>query len=534
MIPRRIFWLFDAALLLGSFCLAFVLTPFVRPLIAPAASTLAAIAPALSPYLEGVSGVLPPIQELAWILVVITPAVLFGLDSVGAYTGLRHLSTVRVLLAGPVAISLGLAAAALVIFALRIQNWSRLFLFVFAVVAAAGLSGIRLAVRLYHTWQARSGYYTRNLLLVAAEERVPELVRFVADLWPEREYQFIGYLAASRMRAVRLAAARHQAGAAGSRAGADQASEPLQGETGDIRPAVVVDVGGGAPIAVPKFGAAEDVAHVLVRRPVHEVVAVMPLEGGTWFAPVVAACDHAGVPLRIVPDVLLGSRPSNLRCVRETPDRRTPTILLAPRDLSADALQVKRLMDVTISTALLILLAPVFALLAILIKLTSPGAVFYRWHVVGQNGKEFAGYKFRTMVENADALKPQLMAQNEMAGAAFKMRHDPRVTPLGRWLRKYSLDELPQLWNVLKGDMSLVGPRPAFPTELQRYAFWHVRKLSIRPGITCLWQVRGRNSIAHFDDWVRMDLEYIDTWSLLGDIKILCRTVGAVLRGTGH
>jgi lipopolysaccharide/colanic/teichoic acid biosynthesis glycosyltransferase len=173
-------------------------------------------------------------------------------------------------------------------------------------------------------------------------------------------------------------------------------------------------------------------------------------------------------------------------------------------------------------------------LIAVAIKLTTPELpIFYAWHVVGRSGKRFTGYKFTSMVANADALKAKLMHLNEMSGPVFKIRNDPRVTPLGRFLRKYSLDELPQLWSVLKGDMSLVGPRPAGPHELERYEFWHKRKLSIKPGMTCLWQVRGRNDIRNFDDWVRMDLEYIDHWSLWLDLKILIWTVWAMIGGTG-
>jgi lipopolysaccharide/colanic/teichoic acid biosynthesis glycosyltransferase len=153
--------------------------------------------------------------------------------------------------------------------------------------------------------------------------------------------------------------------------------------------------------------------------------------------------------------------------------------------------------------------------------------IFYRWRVVGQNGVEFTGYKFTTMDADADERKADLQVRNEMSGPVFKIKDDPRVTPLGRLLRKFSINELPQLWSVFKGDMSLVGPRPAFRHELERYEFWHKRKLSIRPGITCLWQIRGRNKISDFDEWVRMDLEYIDNWSLWLDFRILARTFWA-------
>src|SRR6266571_3961294 len=170
---------------------------------------------------------------------------------------------------------------------------------------------------------------------------------------------------------------------------------------------------------------------------------------------------------------------------------------------------LKRLIDAALSFASLVMLSPLLGGIGLAVKLTSRGPMFYAWEVAGKNGSPFTAYKFRTMIQGADGLKASLLTDNEMQGPVFKMRRDPRVTPLGRFLRRYSLDELPQLWSVLKGDMSLVGPRPAGFHELQRYELWHKRKLSAQPGITCFWQVRGRNRISSFDDWVRLDLEYI-------------------------
>ena len=197
------------------------------------------------------------------------------------------------------------------------------------------------------------------------------------------------------------------------------------------------------------------------------------------------------------------------------------------------ALRIKRALDIAVSGVLLALLSPVFGAIATVIKLTSPGPVMYRWRVVGERGRPFTGYKFRTMVPNADALKAQLMAQNEMSGPVFKMRRDPRITPIGRFLRKFSLDELPQLWSVLKGDMSLVGPRPPLESEYAAFTEQQQRKLEVKPGITCLWQISGRNDISDFDDWVRLDLQYIREWSLWLDLKVLLLTIPAVLRGRG-
>lgn len=197
-------------------------------------------------------------------------------------------------------------------------------------------------------------------------------------------------------------------------------------------------------------------------------------------------------------------------------------------------LAAKRLLDVAVSASLLAALSWLFLGLAVLVKLGSRGPVFYRWHVVGRDGRRFVGYKFRSMVANADALKPELLPQNEMTGPVFKLTRDPRITPLGEWMRRYSLDELPQLYSVLAGDMSLVGPRPPLETEVVQFTDFQKQKLAIKPGITCLWQVSGRNRVHDFDDWVGLDLEYIRTWSLTLDFEILLRTVREVFRGSGR
>jgi exopolysaccharide biosynthesis polyprenyl glycosylphosphotransferase len=194
----------------------------------------------------------------------------------------------------------------------------------------------------------------------------------------------------------------------------------------------------------------------------------------------------------------------------------------------------KRALDLILSAGGLVMLSPLLLLIAVAIKLNNPrGSVLYRLDWVGKNGKPFVGYKFRTMVPDADKLKKELLAFNEMQGPVFKMSNDPRVTRLGRVLRKYSLDELPQLFSVLMGDLSLVGPRAPLREEAQSFEFWQRRKLSVKPGISCLWQIRGRSEIHSFDEWVRLDLQYIETASFLLDLKILMLTIPAVLSGRG-
>ncbi|HOX56940.1 MAG TPA: sugar transferase [Candidatus Paceibacterota bacterium] len=195
---------------------------------------------------------------------------------------------------------------------------------------------------------------------------------------------------------------------------------------------------------------------------------------------------------------------------------------------------MKHLMDLVGSFVLLISLSWLLVLIAVLIKWTSPGPVLFRQRRSGVNGRPFTLYKFRTMVSNAEQLKHELAAMNEMTGPVFKVTNDPRVTPIGWFLRKFSLDELPQLLNVLRGEMSLVGPRPLPVDEVKQfYDLAHRRRLSVKPGLTCLWQIGGRNKISDFQEWVRLDLEYIDNWSLWLDLKILFRTLPVVLSGEG-
>jgi exopolysaccharide biosynthesis polyprenyl glycosylphosphotransferase len=200
---------------------------------------------------------------------------------------------------------------------------------------------------------------------------------------------------------------------------------------------------------------------------------------------------------------------------------------------SGTSLMMKRVGDFLGALIFLTLLSPVLLITALLVKLTSRGPAIFRQERAGMNGRVFTLYKFRTMVEGAEKQRQELESKNEMEGPVFKIKEDPRVTGLGRFLRRTSLDEFPQMWNVVKGDMSLVGPRPLPVYEVEKFEPWQRRRMSMRPGITCLWQVSGRNKVTTFVEWMRLDLEYVDRWSLGLDLKILLKTVPAVLGGRG-
>lgn len=280
-------------------------------------------------------------------------------------------------------------------------------------------------------------------------------------------------------------------------------------------------------IGITVLGKVEDFASYLYKNHVDEVVFTTNKD----IEALLNICEEEGISTRYILNLPKGSELSHIRV-----DRLGDIASISLYRTHEREWQIffKRAIDICISSILLILLSPLLLFIAIIIKLTSRGPVFYEWKVVGFNKKPFLSWKFRSMVVDADRSKDKLMDKNEMKGPVFKMKSDPRITPVGNILRRFSLDELPQLFSVLKGDMSLVGPRPPLTTEIDRFEQWHGKKLRIKPGITCLWQVNGRNEIQDFDAWVRLDLEYIENWSLWLDTKILLKTISTVLRGTGQ
>jgi lipopolysaccharide/colanic/teichoic acid biosynthesis glycosyltransferase len=479
-----------------------------------------------------------------------------------------------------VAALVGLGMIALVLYTLQSPNNGVLFIFAVELSVLTGLAlGLyRLGFRSYLLYRRNAGYYAKNVLLIGMPLDVKLVAHYFTNSPRSAEYNLLGYL--------RVPSGQHETARPrkpspppddstprtlpNAAEGATESSPfgfarvALKHADGSVIPtdeSVPVEMGQASlqeqvqeqmanpetrtvptsdrfeelfKIPLPMLGNVQELGDMLIHRPIHQVVVVYPTSGGRWLNQVIRHCDYFRTTLHIVPESMLFVERHDLDLLHLPEPLKLPSVVLSPRPWDAQSLFLKRMFDIVVSGILLLMLLPLFVVVAIAIKLTTPTLpVFYRYKVVGQNGVSFTAYKFTTMIQNAEALKPQLEKYNEMTGPVFKIKNDPRVTWLGRYLRKYSINELPQLWNVFKGDMSLVGPRPALPGELERYEFWHKRKLSVKAGITCIWQASGRNNINDFDEWVKLDLEYIDKWSLWLDIKILARTAWAVIAGTG-
>lgn len=369
-------------------------------------------------------------------------------------------------------------ALAVLAFLLKYREVSRGVTLIFFALAAAGLAGIRLAGRALH-WAPR----------------------------PPRYYAIVG--------------------------SGPLAAEILLETTGHpewgLKLAGCIAEDGVPPD--PDFvvlGRLSEIGKVLEEHVLDEVVFAVPRERLAAMEPAILTCEEEGVPVRISLDVLrMGPAHMTVSDLGGLPMltfTRTPTDQLA--------LAVKRAFDVAVSATALLALAPLLAGVAVAIKLDSPGPVFFRQRRVGLHGRLFDILKFRSMHRDAEAKLAALRDRNEMSGPVFKITDDPRVTRVGRFIRRTSIDELPQFWNVLVGQMSVVGPRPPLPSEVAQYRRWHRRRLSVRPGITCIWQISGRNQV-DFDRWMELDLQYIDQWSLANDLRIFLKTIPAVLGARG-
>jgi len=373
-------------------------------------------------------------------------------------------------------------------FSVKSFNISSVLVF-FCGVTMVGIMS-RLSVRVLLLSARRSGYNFRYLLIVGASDRARQVADKI-EAKPELGYKIVGFVAESP-------------------AVMDQWQRQESGHR-------------------KVLGLLDNLSNVLIGARVDEIMVCLPLD--TRFSDIARIVQHArdlGIVVRLMSNLQDGSLLKNLH-VEELEDEYVVTLF---REHMLLQLLVKRLIDAALSVVVLILLCPLMLVVAVLIKLTSPGPVFFVQKRVGMNQRQFKLYKFRSMVDDAEQRKFAIAHLNEQDGPAFKIRNDPRTTRFGRILRKTSIDELPQLFNVLCGEMSLVGPRPPLPDEVKCYEWLFRKRLSVKPGVTCIWQVSGRNNVS-FDRWMEMDHEYIENWSLWLDMKILLITIPVVLFSRG-
>ncbi len=428
------------------------------------------------------------------------------LSMLGAYSSMRLSSSFQLLkisLVSSVVVFFLLAAA---LFLLKI-DLSRSFVALFCVLVCFSLAAERYVVLAVLRYWRRKGKNFRNIIICGVGEQalkvareiaaMPELglrIRAFAQLDEEKDPDSLNLL---RFKSKVRSLSRSPAGAR------TPIGRVIQGRSAFGR-------------AIEEY-AIDEVIFT-------DVVDVMP-----HVEEAILVCSEQGIRTTLVADLFsIGMVKSGLSYFGDMPliHFQTP-----PGDRWE--LFVKRILDIAVALLLLSALVPVFLIVALLIKVSSRGPVLFVQKRMGLNGRIFDMYKFRSMYVDADKDLHQLKERNEMKGPVFKMKNDPRITPVGRFLRRFSLDELPQLWNVMKGDMSLVGPRPPVPGEVSMYERKDRRRLSMRPGLTCTWQVSGRNNISDFTSWVELDLDYIDNWSLGRDFILLLRTIPAVLLGTG-
>ncbi len=377
----------------------------------------------------------------------------------------------------------------------KITDVSRSMLLIFVSLDFFFLAGTRVAVFYFLRSIREQGYNTRSVVVIGTKERAKDVLTAV---WSRHGsgYRIIGCL-----------------------------DTDLRSVGREVVPGVrVIDT-------------ISHLESVLKRHVVDELIVAMPVKLIPGAARLVALAENMGVSVRIIPDWQLHAlmyEPAIAKVHFENfLDIPTMALHMAPPELGA--MMIKHLFDYVVSAVLLVLTSPFFIVTALAVKLSSKGPVFFAQERVSIHGRVFRLYKFRTMVDNADALLDGLKPLNESDGPVFKITKDPRIIPyLGTFLRKTGLDELPQLINVLKGEMSLIGPRPPIPSEVEKYEIWQRRRLSMKPGLSCTWQVSPRRNDISFEGWMRMDLDYIDNWSVWLDCKIFFLTVRTVLFGSGR
>ena len=343
----------------------------------------------------------------------------------------------------------------------------------------------RLVISQLRSYLRQYGVGVRRVLLIGAGD-VGRIVMRTVVARPELGYQVVGFLD----------------------------DNPSKGQT-DIGP-------------FRALGPIENFAEVLTQQPIDNVIICLPWQSHRVVQRLLRLCEQHGLRAQIVPDVFqLTKNQLQVEVINGIP-------LLSTRELSIQGWNyiLKRILDLLLTFVACLLTLPIMALIALAIRLDSPGPIIYQQLRVGKQGKVFACYKFRSMVHDADQRRHEIAGLNEASGPRFKVRNDPRLTRVGRLIRRFSLDELPQLYNVLRGEMSVVGPRPNLPREVEAYQEWHKKRLTASPGITGLWQVSGRSDLT-FDEMVLLDIYYVENWSMALDFHILLRSIPAVLRARG-
>ena len=427
---------------------------------------------------------LKPFSEHFFLIYLIVPVWLFLLFYFKCYQSIRIKSLSHILTPTLKAVLAGGFIIMSFFFVFKIMHISRALILMFLVIDLVLLASIRVCLYLFVHYVRMKGYNYKSILIVGSGRRA-EAFAGILDKHKEWGMKVLGFVDYEESASKRFYNSR-------------------------------------------LIGSFSQLPEILTSNQVDEVVFVVPRSGLDRIERQILLCEEIGIKASITADFY--SHKLAKGSFEEL--QGWPLLAYTPYPRIEEWFVLKRAFDVAFASAVLLLSAPFFIAITLAIKLGSPGPVFFRQTRCGMNGRQFDLLKFRTMVVNADKLKSSIEHLNEMSGPVFKAKNDPRITGVGRFLRKYSLDELPQLLNVLKGDMSLVGPRPPLPEEVARYDMWQRRRLSVRPGLTCIWQVSGRNNIG-FEQWMRLDLEYIDNWSLSQDFKIILKTIPAVLRGTG-
>jgi exopolysaccharide biosynthesis polyprenyl glycosylphosphotransferase len=379
----------------------------------------------------------------------------------------------------------GIATMIVIVFLATPSYYSRLIFGYTGVITLLLVGTSRFLERAMVTLGHRHGRGVERVLIVGAGEVARSIMRTVVAR-PDLGYKIVGFVD----------------------------DDPVKAQT---------DIG-----RYPALGTTDDLPAVMANLPIDEVIITLPWMSHRKIVHIMSQCERSNVHVWIVPDLF------QITLTKVVVDNLNGIPLLGMREPTLRDWQVlfKRVMDVSISIVGLVLLSPLLALIAIAIKLDSPGPVIFRQPRVGRGGTAFTCFKFRSMYVDAEARMAALRDQNEATGPLFKMRNDPRRTRVGRLLRRMSMDEFPQLWNVLIGDMSMIGPRPPLPSEVQEYAPWHRRRLEVSPGITGLWQVSGRSDLT-FDEMVLLDIYYIENWSPFLELSILLKTIPTVLFGSG-